>query len=181
MPRGVYDRTKTAEQRAAEKKSAAKAPKKAPAKKAAKAAKSVKAVPHKKAARATSVNKPQDSKSVGGSTLDPYAKFSIVRDNISALANAVHGLVSGKMSSGTYQSDEIVAELDSELKANIEILSSLRRDVFGLSAAEQRSTDDEPAKVTASVAPKAPSQPYPAQPQGTVPMPPAPIGQATAQ
>lgn len=175
MPRGVYDRTKTAEQRAAEKtgKPAKAAPtKKAP--KAAKAEKVAKAAPVKKAAiKAPAAPKVSTSSKLDTNEIDNVTKFHIVRENISALAGAVHSLTGGQKVEMFAPNAELVGLLDEELRANLGVLTSLRRDTFGLSETEQSSEtkESEPEtdnEVHTNVA--APAQPYP---QGTVPMPPS--------
>jgi len=198
MPRGVYDRTKTPEQRAAEKSLGG--GKKAP--KAAKAPKAVKAAAPKKApkaakAAATKIEKgsgePKAKSSTSLGLLDTTTRFSIVRDNIETLVAAVQGLTVGSLStSPATQTEEIVVQLNDELTANIGVLSGLRRDVFGLSDSEKASASAEPLDVleAASAATEeeeaedaepeveaAPTQPVPAVPvqpvaRGTIPMPP---------
>lgn len=204
MPRGVYDRTKTPEQRAAEKslsggktpkatktaKVTAKAPKAAAPKKGPKAPK----VMAKTVTEKHSSPKTRISTAPNLGELDTGTKFSIIRDNISTLVGAVQGLTSGSMTTSSAVSvHEIVSQLDDELKANIGVLSGLRRDVFGLSESEQAAKDAETAAEAVSAAPvetedseeeteavaaapvsvPQPVPPVPAAPypQGMVPMP----------
>jgi len=191
MPRGVYDRTKTKEQRAAEKSGVVvkgpKATKKAaPTKTAAKAAVVQKAAPVKHVSTAPKVHT---------SDLDVGTKFAIVRENISTLVGAVQGLTGGSQVVVQHPVAPLVEQLDGELEANIHVLGRLRREVFGLTEAEiTAATEKAAAELEAEaeaaaaeeieeqpqVAPQVavpaqsvPAQPYPAQPQGMVPMPPA--------
>jgi hypothetical protein len=162
MPRGVYDRSKTKTQREAEK---TKAPAKSAPKKTPKAPK------------------------VHTSELDVGTKFAIIRENISTLSGAVQGLTSGQQTVIKHDVGPIVSLLDGELQANIEVLTSLRREVFGPSDAEKAADaevvasaeekDDDVEEETEAPRVAAPAQPYPAQPSGTVPMPPAPVGVPT--
>lgn len=195
MPRGVYDRSLTPEQRAAQKSGK----KTSPAKKAAPAAK--KASPKKASAvqktasdASPSTGNAQASTSprVHTHELDIGTKFAIIRENIATLGNTVQGLTSGKQTVIEYPVAPVVALLDSELKANIEVLSNLRREVFGLSEAEQAVETEKASAATAeetdaeevegAQAAPVPAQPYPAAPQGTVPMPPTPpVGFPAAQ
>jgi hypothetical protein len=175
MPRGVYDRSKTKAQREAEK---TKAPAKSAPKKTAKAA---------KAAPVAKTPKVSTAPKVHTSELDVGTKFAIIRENISTLSGAVQGLTSGQQTVIKHDVGPIVSLLDGELQANIEVLTSLRREVFGPSDAEKAAEaevvapaeekDDEEAEEAPRVA--APAQPYPSQPSGTVPMPPAPVGVPT--
>lgn len=193
MPRGVYDRTKTKAQREAEKTTAAKGAK-APKKAAKAVAKAPKATPAKKAEQ--SVEKAQalaakvsTSPKLATNELDTHSKFAIIRDNISTLAGAVQGLTGGTQTVVNYPVGRVLRLLDGELTANIEVLTDLRREVFGLSETEKEA-DAVIESVNASIVPAeeetdeedeedeeapvaAASQPYP---QGTVPMPPAPVG-----
>jgi hypothetical protein len=182
MPRGVYDRTKTAEQRAAEKASAAKgakAPKnKKGPKTVAKAAAAPTVAKHK--ARNVAPHKTiSTSSKLHTNELDVGTKFAIVRDNISTLAHAVQGLTGGTQTVIEYPVGPVIVLLDGELKANIEVLTSLRREVFGPSDAEKagvsKDSEEDEEVEAAPATTAAPVQPYPAQPQGTVPMPPAPV------
>jgi len=195
MPRGVYDRTKTKAQREAEKTSAAKGAK-APKKATKAVAKATKAAPTKKAEQPVEkaqalATKVSTSPKLATNELDTHSKFAIIRDNISTLALAVQGLTSGTQTVVNYPVGGVLTLLDGELKANIEVLSNLRREVFGLSetekeadvvveaanaseAPDEEETDDtEGEDEDEAPAVVAASQPYP---QGTVPMPPAPVG-----
>jgi hypothetical protein len=177
MPRGVYDRSKTKTQREAEK---TKAPAKSAPKKTPKAA---------KAAPVAKTPKVSTAPKVHTSELDVGTKFAIIRENISTLSGAVQGLTSGQQTVIKHDVGPIVSLLDGELQANIEVLTSLRREVFGPSDAEKAADaevvasaeekDDDVEEETEAPRVAAPAQPYPAQPSGTVPMPPAPVGVPT--
>lgn len=163
MPRGVYDRSKTTAQRASEKKAAAKG------------------TPGRKPGRKPAVVADAPKTRTKSTHVDA-SQFGIVRDNISALASAVQGLEDRSNMA------PVVSKLNVELVANLEILSNLRRDHFGLTAEEQVVQDKKDAEKAALEAQTeseseeddededeevvATAAPYPTQPLGTVPMPP---------
>lgn len=161
MPRGVYDRSKTTAQRASEKKAAAKG------------------TPGRKPGRKPAAVVADAPKTRTKSAHVDASQFGIVRDNISALASAVQGLEDRSNMA------PVVSKLNVELVANLEILSNLRRDHFGLTAEEQSVQDKKDAEEKAALEAQseseseeddeevvAPAAPYPTQPLGTVPMPP---------
>jgi len=167
MPRGVYDRSKTTEQRAAEK--AAKAMKPAKAAKVAKAAKAPKAEA-KVAKRAyTKRVKAEPQVTETKASIDTGAKLAIVRENVAALSSALKNMQPG---------GALASEIEQEVKANLAILSDLRKDVFGLTEDEKSVPDTSDATVEASSDEDTDGEeeeeaaPAAAYPQGTVPMPP---------
>lgn len=171
MPRGVYDRSKTPEQRAAEKAAKAKAEAKgAKAPKAAKVAKASKAAkaevkvakrPYTKRAKAeTPVTETK-------ATIDTGTKLSIARENVAALSTALKNMQPG---------GALATEIELEIQANLAVLSDLRKDVFGMTKDEKETPiiskaaqDDEAEADDDEEEEAAPAAAYP---QGTVPMPP---------
>ena len=173
VPRGVYDRSKTKEQREAEKagkNKAANAPKKV-----AKAA-APKASPKKtaavKATKAPSTETIVHSQAPQVENLPVEIKISIVADNIAALSGAINHL------SSTSVDTDLVGQLHNELRANTSILTTLRQQVFGLADFELKTSVEDPApEVTEddssdqeTVAPAQAPQAYVAT--GTIPLPP---------
>jgi hypothetical protein len=149
MPRGVYDRTKTPEQRASEKK--------APAKKTAKAASAAAPQKRKYTRKATAA---VDSvvKSVAKHTSTPddnFALMSEVRQNLSVLSSL-----------GDKFSD--TPSLKSEVSAHVDLLGKLREKVFVTDEPAAVVEDEEEAASVAAVSNGTGSY------QGSVPLPPPP-------
>lgn len=158
MPRGVYDRSKTKAQRETEKKSTGHAVHAAPAAK-------VKGKPGRKPgsgtikAKTASPAKATASKQSVSYGTDALSLFSTVRANLETLT-----LVADKFGHST------IPALAVEVSAHVDIISNLRKQVFGTNETQQ-STE------TVAEAAQAPSNGISAAPQyqTSVPMPPAPI------
>lgn len=160
MPRGVYDRSKTKEQRAAEKAAEGKAA----APKAKKGGR-----PKKVAAAAPAAPKAKK----GGRP----RKAEVLGKSVALVAPESNTLYEIRSNLQTLASLGPSSEVQAEIKANVELLAAKRREVVGLtrdeqaaeaSASVEEETEEEPA--AAHVAAPVPAVPY----QNSIPMPPTP-------
>lgn len=152
MPRGVYDRTKTKAQREAEKAAKGAAP-------AAKVKGKPGRKPGSKVTKSASPTKTAESRaSYGG---DALGLFATVRANIETLT-----IVQDKF--GT-----TIPTVGPEIAAHVEIMTNLRKQVFG-SGEKQAKTESTETVVETAPASNGTTAAAP-QYQSTVPMPPAPI------
>lgn len=152
MPRGVYDRTKTKAQREAEK----------AAKGAAPAAKT-KGKPGRKPGSAKVTKSAAPAKTAEAKVsygTDAIGLFATVRANLDTL-NALSSRFPD------------VVSIRTEIEAHIEVMSNLRKQVFGSgeTQAQTESTETVVETASASNGTTAAAPQYPS----TVPMPPAPI------
>ncbi len=150
MPRGIYDRSKSKEQRAAEK---------APAKKSKAAAAPQKRKYTKRATANVSAEKMSAPKAAMSADMS-FAMISEVRQNLAVLAQL-----------GDKFQD--TPSLQSEVSAHVELLGKLREKTFAIEEASNDTTAVETEEVE-EAAPVAAAPNGTAAYQGTVPLPPPP-------
>jgi hypothetical protein len=162
MPRGVYDRSKSKEQRAAEKGQ----PAKAPAKKGGRPKKVEAAAPVASAPKAKKGGRPKALKSLGGGKGGGAKVSAPVSNEMFEIRMNLQALSALPASS----------EVSAEIQANVELLAAKRREVVGLTRAETEAEAAAGAADEVEEEPAAPVAAAPAMPYGNnIPLPPNPL------